>query len=185
MSGEVLPIEIRSRVMAAYDDLGENCSLEAGDNPVRKTPLGVAGIDSELIIEEIMGGNDGNGGENGNNGGGGGDYRARHGIQRQEVRLLSSQVLHLRRELADSRAELERRDTVFKHTLTRINTNVARLASAPGRRSVATAGLGTRDVEAGPNVQGRPGNNVELAGGPPRRLVATLSSRPRTLHDLW
>ena len=73
VSGKVLPIEIRSRVMAAYDDLGENYSLEAGDNPVRKTPLGVAGIDSELIIEEIMGGNDGNGGENGNNGGSGGD----------------------------------------------------------------------------------------------------------------
>ena len=68
--------------MAAYDDLGENCYLEAGDNPARKTPLGVAGIDSELIIEEIMGGNDGNGGENGNNGGGGGDYHTRHGIQR-------------------------------------------------------------------------------------------------------
>ena len=30
VSGEVLPIEIRSRVMAAYDDLGENCSLEGG-----------------------------------------------------------------------------------------------------------------------------------------------------------
>ena len=166
--------------MATYNDLGDQCSLEAGENPVRKAPLGVTGVDAELIIDEIMGGNDDGGG----GGGGGGDYRARHGIQRQEVRLLLSQVLHLRRELADSRAELERRDTVFKHKLTRINTNVARLAATPGRRSLATAGIETGGLESGRNDEGN-GGNADLEGQPPIRLVATLSSRPKTLHNLW
>jgi len=128
----------------------------------------VAGVDSELIIDEIMGGD----GED--DGGNNRDYRANNGLHRQEVRLLSSQVLHLRRELSDSIAELERRDAVFKQKLTKLNNNISRLAAAPGRRSIAN-GVGARGMEGGP-----PGDPQ-----PTRRLVASLGSRPKTLHDLW
>lgn len=162
---------------------------------MRKIPLGVAGVDSELIIDEILGEGNPSSGE------GARDSRASHGLQRQEVRLLSSQVLHLRRELSDSRAELERRDLMFKYKLSRINTNVARLAATPGRRAIATVGTGTGGLEAGA-AGGGEGNVGEGEGGgggdgdgdgdgggatgqPPRRLMATLSSRPKTLHDLW
>jgi len=58
-------------------------------------------------------------------------------------------VLHLRRELTDSRAKLERRDTNFQRKLSRNNTNVARIAAAPVRQSVATAGTGLEGLEAG------------------------------------
>ena len=37
--------------MAAYNDLGNCCSLEAGDNLVRK---GMAGVDFELVIGAKM-----------------------------------------------------------------------------------------------------------------------------------
>ena len=170
-SGHDLPSEIRERVMDAYSDLVGPAVVEEGENPVQKIPLGVAGVDSELIIDEIMGG----GGEDngGNPNGGHGDYRSNNGLHRQEVRLLSSQVLHLRRELSDSIAELERRDAVFKQKLTKLNNNISRLAAAPGRRSIAN--VGARGMEGGP-----PGD-----GQPTRRLVASLGSRPKTLHDLW
>jgi hypothetical protein len=173
-SGQHLPAEIRNRVMSAYRDLPGIGAMEPGENPVLKIPLGVAGIDSELIIDEILGGNDGNDGAGiGNGGNGNGDHRASNGLHRQEVRLLSSQVLHLRRELSDSIAELERRDAIFRSKLTRLNTNVSRLAAAPGRRSVASAGAR--------GVEDEPPSNCE----PTRRVVASLGARPKTLHDLW
>ena len=185
VSGEQLPIQLCTGVMSAYNNLPERCSLEAGENPVRKTPLGVAGVDAELIIDEIMGDDDN---ETTNNsvgsGGGQGNNRARHGIQRQEVRLLSSQVMHLRRELSDSRAELERRDAIFKHKLTRLNNNVARLAAIPGRRSIANGSIGTGGLENGANCEAVSTEAGE-GGQPTIRLVATLSSRPKTLHTLW
>ena len=88
VSGEHVPVQIRGRVLRAYNGLDARNSLEAGDNPVAKVPIGVAGVDAELIIEEIMGGE----GE-----GGGAQYDARvcQGMGSQEVRLLSSQVQHL------------------------------------------------------------------------------------------
>ena len=50
-SGQHLPSDIRGRVVNAYEDLGDRNTLEAGDNPVLKIPLGVAGVDLELIID--------------------------------------------------------------------------------------------------------------------------------------
>jgi hypothetical protein len=50
-------------------------------------PLGVIGVDSELVIDELLHENEA--------GGTGGDVRVRTGMERQEVHLLSSQVLHL------------------------------------------------------------------------------------------
>lgn len=184
VSGEHLPAQIRGRVFRAYNDLDARNSLEAGDNPVAKVPIGVAGVDAELIIDEIMGG----GGE----GGEGHDARVLQGMGRQEVRILSSQVQHLRRELADTRAEAERRDVQMKHTLTRINRNVARLAATPGRSRVANGPVGEADAGAGATSgDGSEEGGVEAQPGapgvpaqPPRR-VASLMARPRTLHLLW
>jgi hypothetical protein len=44
--------EIRARVLHVYADLGDRNTLDAGDNPVRKIPLGVTavGVDAELIV---------------------------------------------------------------------------------------------------------------------------------------
>ncbi len=55
MSGEkgVAP-EIRARVLHAYADFGDRNTLVSRDNPVRKIPLGVTGVDAELIVVEMM-----------------------------------------------------------------------------------------------------------------------------------
>ena len=64
---------------------------------MKKVPLAVDGHDSEVIIDEIIGG-DGARGEVG--GEGDGDVRVKLGLHRQKVRMLSSQVLYLHHELA-------------------------------------------------------------------------------------
>jgi hypothetical protein len=55
MSGEkgVAP-EIRAWVMHRYADLGDQNTLDAGDNPVSKIPLDVTGVDAKLIVLELM-----------------------------------------------------------------------------------------------------------------------------------
>lgn len=152
-----VPAEIRTRVSNAYR--GITTTLEEGDNPVRKVPLGVMGMDAELIIDEIIGGD----------GEGGGDYRHHQGMAREEIRLLASQVLHLRRENADQRAELDRRDRRIMSMLTRMNNNITRLANAPTRRVVAVDG----------------GQAPTVPGEQPTVLVSSLCKNPGSLHDLW
>ena len=41
-------------MLHAYADLGDRNTLDAGDNPVRKIPLGVTGVDAKLIGVELM-----------------------------------------------------------------------------------------------------------------------------------
>ena len=113
---------------AAYRDLAERYSLRPLENPVAKRPLGVTGVDAQLIVNLIgIDGDEGGDDENG----GTGNFRVRAGLGKEEVRLLSSQVMHLRRELSDSRQESARRDHSTRNSLTRINRNVARLVCPP------------------------------------------------------
>ncbi len=67
---------------------------------MKKIPLGVIGVDSELFIDELLHENEAVG--TGGSGCTGGDIRIRTGMERQEVHLLSSQVLHLQQELRDA-----------------------------------------------------------------------------------
>ena len=97
--GGVAP-QIRARIMDAYASLGGRNTLGQGENPMKKIPLGVIGVDGELIIDVLA-----QDAEPGN----GVDVRVRTGMERQEVHLLSSQVLHLRQELKDATAEQDRR----------------------------------------------------------------------------
>ena len=118
-SGEQgVPTQIRNRVVNAYNAIGSHGGLERNENPVKKVPIGVAGVDAELIIEEIFETSEGNA-----------DNRVRTGMERQEVRLLSSQVMHLHREIADVQTEQERRHTQVRTQLSRINNNVSRVAA--------------------------------------------------------
>ena len=52
----LVPDCIRSLVVGAYSDLGQWNALENGTNPVKKVPRAVDGHDSEVIIDEIIGG---------------------------------------------------------------------------------------------------------------------------------
>lgn len=76
--GGVAP-QIMARVMDAYACLGGRNTLSQGENPVKKISLGVIGVDSELVIDELLHENEA--------GGTGGDVRVCTGMERQEVRL--------------------------------------------------------------------------------------------------
>ena len=152
-----VPEELANRTMRAHRDIGDRCTLEEGENPVMKRPLGVTGTDSELTCDILMA-------EDAGEVASGGDARVRAGTERQEVRLVASQVMHLRRELADTRQEVARCQQANKVVLARMNRNLARLAGAPARRTVAA------DDD---NEDGRP------------RLLPVPMPRPRSLHDLW
>ncbi len=79
-------------MLYAYADLGDRNTLESGDNPVRKIPLGFIGVDGELIIKELM---------QEESAAGNGDVRVRSGMERQEIQLLQSQIVCVPRATAD------------------------------------------------------------------------------------
>ncbi len=85
--GGVAP-QIRARIMDTYASLGGRKMLGQGENPMKKIPLGVIGVDSELVIDELL--DDQNEAS--------GDAHVCTGMERQKVHLLSSQVLHLRHQ---------------------------------------------------------------------------------------
>ncbi len=95
-----MPPEQQIRILQRYEDLSANNLLSVGTNPVKKIPLVVDGYDSEVLIDQVVGGED----DDTDNP----VLIQQMGLRRQEIRLLASQVIHLRRELADSRVEHER-----------------------------------------------------------------------------
>ena len=130
-----------------------------GKNPAARLPLGVTGVNSQLIVDVIMTDGDADAGV--------GRNCVSAGLEWEEVRLLLSQVMHLWRELANSREEATRRDATTKNSLTRLNGNMRRLA-------ITLAGC---SVDGGA-LKG----NGSVAEAP--CLVAELVLCPRTLHDL-
>jgi hypothetical protein len=101
---DLVPAEQKTRIMARYEDLGDRNTLAAGRNPIRKCPLVVGGFDTEVIIEKFDV-QDGDGGE----------VNTRSmGLRVQELRLVASQLYHLRRDFANFRADHDRQMQVSK-----------------------------------------------------------------------
>lgn len=107
-SGEdLVPAEQKRRILERYDSIPHK-TIPVGVNPIKKVPLIVDGYDAEVLIE-IADGADVITMEEGE--------RAtasvpRMGLRRQEIRLLASQVHHLRMENAEMRLEYERQNQV-------------------------------------------------------------------------
>ena len=77
--------------------------------------------------------------------------------------------MHLRREVADLKTHMERRDAIPQQLQRQQNRNICRLAQVPGRRNVAAATSPMdRDVDDG---------NIAH--------VTELSKLPKALHALW
>ena len=127
-----VPDCIRSHMVDAYSDLGHHNALENSTNPVKNVPFAVDGHDLEVIIHEIICG-DGAGGEVG--GEDDGDVLIQLGLHRQEVNMLSSQVVHLLHELADTQAKHVRQLGIIRGQLTRLNRNFLRFANHPALTS--------------------------------------------------
>ena len=96
-------------------------------NPIKRVPLVVSGGDNEVVIE-VLDMDDGEIGEL---------QDVRQGLSRrdEQVRMLNSLILQLRRELAETRADAERQLTVCRRSMARMNKNLTRLANRPGNFS--------------------------------------------------
>ena len=185
---QVVPPEIRQRIEDASSDLVSTgrYTVPDGENPVSKIPLICDGVDAQLIIEEAFadeeGEDDGNtgigGGANNNNDAG---RRVRRRIEKQEMRMLATQIVHLRREVADARAEHSRDFMQVRRDLGRMNGNVLRIAQTPGRRCIPAPENNPQPAAAATHL------NINNTNGDTNQqpLVASLTRVPRTLHELW
>jgi hypothetical protein len=153
----------------------EGPTVEAGENPVKKIPVMVTGVEAEVHIDEVEpleggvgGGAGGAGGQLGNNGGNDNNY----------VRALYSQVVGMRREnqeqIQQLREEVIRLSNRNFQQQQLINRSVRRIALQPVQR---------------PRNQQPPGGAAAIE--PPAGAgvlvanAATLSRNPRTLYLLW
>lgn len=184
-----IPQHRRQQMMQAYAGLGDRNTLAAGENPVLKRSLVIVGQDAEVVMD-LMSDEDGGGG-------GGGSLSLTLAQRNQEVRMLSSQVLQLRHELVDSRAEHECQLAVLRRRLGRIDNNVARITNRPARQ----LRLSSNTVPGPPPPQQRTSNTsntnetqaaeeetpMETEEDVVRApvLIAKLGKCPKTLHDLW
>ena len=101
--------------------------MDAGDNPVRKIPLGVTGVDAELIVVELV--QDESAASNG-------DVHVGGGMERQEIQLLQSQVVHLCREMKDMHSESDRHHAINQQHNQKVIKLVHRITATPGRCQV-------------------------------------------------
>ena len=133
----------------------------------------------EVIIDEIIEG-DGAGGEVG--GEGDGDVIMRLGLRGQEVHMLSSQVLHLRRELADTQAKHVRQLGIIRGQLTRLNRNFLLFANRPAITSSCPRQPFHHNAMEEEEIPLRHDQQQ-----PPRepRMGANLLKCQRMLNDLW
>ena len=196
---DAFPPHRREQIMSAYRDLGARNVLEEGCNPIKRKPLIISGHDTEVIIDLLL--------DDGSDEAPGVDVRRSLAVRNQEVRLLSSQILHMRRELVDARAEADRQIGILKRQLGRMSNNISRIANRPSHqlmRLPTTQGGGS--IERGISTLNREGQDhaptvtVTLASDnlntsrdevmediPARgvMLEARLARCPKTLHDLW
>jgi hypothetical protein len=196
---DAVPTPMRESIMQAYHELESRNILEDGCNPIKRRPLIVTGYDTEVIID-MMDADDDDG--QGGLANGDGDPRRAAMIRNQEVRMLSSQILHLRRELCDARTEGDRQLTIMKRKLARLSNNLTRLSNRPGmlgykRRRLGNEQGGGRSLRLHSITEGsfegldmpevfHGDGSVEDANDPvPVVPVAKLSKCPRSLFDLW
>eukprot|EP00984_Skeletonema_dohrnii_P025523 scaffold14698_cov121-Skeletonema_dohrnii-CCMP3373.AAC.1 len=96
----------------------------------------------------------------------------------QEIRMLTAQILHLRREMAAMKGEAERRDMLRNAQLEKMHRHILRLMRMPANRRAAA------DEELAIAAENRTSNNT-VTNTAEVPLVACLSKCPRTLHTLW
>ena len=100
-----------------------------GTNPMRKIPLLVTGSHLEVIIDMLDDGLDGGEGEGWIE-----EYRRQLRLKDQQVRLLTHEVAHLRREVADARSHQDRQFSLLHKHMLWMGNNVARIANRPAKR---------------------------------------------------
>ncbi len=93
--------QIIQRVTVAYAKLGDCNTLGNNQNPIAKLPLGVTGVDGQLLMDIILVEPNNDRNDNQQN------VQVENGMQGEEVRLLATQVMQLWCSIADVANELE------------------------------------------------------------------------------
>lgn len=156
-----VPSEISQRIRRAYNELGERCTLQAGENPVQKVPLVVykGENDYAVVIEEELtpeqGGN-----------------QAERASTTEQLRFANSQIMQLRRNQNESRNEIARNEARNVKRTKILNENI---------RAVMREVKKQRTY--GPELTGDGDGDEALMAGIDRN--AKLSRGPKTIHALW
>ena len=112
-----------------YGNPDADTDIECPQHRSAKVPLVCDGVDAELLMEPLASGDSAAEGN--------GDHRVHHAMHRQETRMLTAQVLQLRREVADSKGEEERRHNTQQALLHRLERKLNRLMRIPANRHAA------------------------------------------------
>ncbi len=134
-------------------------------------------------------------------GGGNGNLYRSIAMRKQEVHLLSSQILHMHLELMDAQAEADRPIGILKCQMTRMSNDISLLSNRSGcpscchsiMPSIIEHGGGHQDnitapiVTVPPVAKGEPAVTDEVREDVHATVLieAKLTKCLKTLHDLW
>jgi hypothetical protein len=152
------PPQMRNIIQQAYSAIRET-SVEDGENPVKKTPLIVIGIEEEAHIDKILPVEDGDNADGQMNNG---PNARQAGFGQDHFEALYLQVFGLKRELHDVREDNNRLHEQNYWMMQQLSI-----------RSIALQ-----------PVQ-RPQNEQAAAVALPGTNTATLSKNPRSIYILW
>ena len=166
-SGAFIADSIRTRIRRAYEDLGDQCTLETAENPVKKVPIAITRDEAEYLIDEL---DDEEQGEvNIGNDGAGANTNERRRLTDLQYRILLSSMRHLQRDVAALGANSERRGRQVDHRLATKDRNINRLSIVQARRT----------------IRAQNAENEEEGNAGSRNRISELSRLPKTLHALW
>lgn len=192
VESRVVPTAIVERVKNAYADLGQRNTLQGGENPVEKVPIIVTGFDAQVHIDLLID-------DDINNAVAGGAPRR---IEAEQMRHMNSQLMALRRDFTELRAEFARLAERQEQRSNVMSRNIIHLMRSPvltlRRRTphqMNNAPAHNIGHQQQPQLQQQPQphlqnvqelenaiaiNEEEIQASP-----ATLSRNPKTLHTLW
>lgn len=196
VESRVVPTAIVERVKNAYADLGQRNTLQGGENPVEKVPIIVTGFDAQVHIDLLID-------DDNNNAVVGGAPRR---IEAEQMRHMNSQLMALRRDFTELRAEFGRLTERQEQRSNVMSRNIIHLMRSPvltlrcrtphQRNNAPPADNIGQQQQPQPQQQQQPQpahmqnfqeleNAIAINEEATQALPATLSRNPRTLHTLW
>ena len=164
---------MKVRILRAVQDLGDKNRHARDVNPVKRVPLIVSGGENQVVIEVL---DDDEVGQL---------QDIRQGLDRrnEQVRMQNAQLLQLRRELAETRAEAERQLVVFKKTLARMSKNIHRLSNRLATYFLGSRRRGQRQFARALQQQQRRRRTEETGGGGETPDAQTVLQRGESGHS--
>jgi hypothetical protein len=170
----VVPRCIAQRVLEAYKDIGDRCSLGVGVNPVAKQPLFVSHFENDIYLS-IETDDDGN-----DNGECGRKLRRKlHDDQmHQQYKQLLSMNVELNKKVDNLTTQISRNEVTRKRDHHVMNENIKKVVPA-------TMFINHAHQQTHPQQQEEGENKIDENNIGHNCKPALLSKCPKTLHALW